>query len=165
MGFSHVYGPGDDEESKNVLRHAIKIVRTKIHCVKGFQLTSLAQGCTFWNTATIYGKDQHNEKLIGEVLREGDNRSKVIITTKWGLRPEGTDGKHAFGAACVSHCFADGRATCQAQPRSLRSASSSRNRTSEAIPTFGCCIVLTTRLILRKASRQWRKHVKQANAS
>lgn len=51
------------------------------------------QGCTFWNTATVYGEDQHNEKLIGQVLREDSNRSKVVITTKWGLSSKGPDGE------------------------------------------------------------------------
>lgn len=39
-----------------------------------------------WNSATIYGEEQHNEKLLGEVLREGDNRSMVTLVTKWGLK-------------------------------------------------------------------------------
>ncbi|KLO19313.1 Aldo/keto reductase [Schizopora paradoxa] len=65
MGLSNVYGPANDEESKEVLRHAIKI------------------GCTFWDTADIYGSG-HNEELIGAVLKEGDNRSKVFLATKFG---------------------------------------------------------------------------------
>ncbi|KAL8283308.1 hypothetical protein RQP46_005718 [Phenoliferia psychrophenolica] len=87
MGLSQSYGPADREASKDVLRHAIKI------------------GCTFWNTATVYGVDSHNEKLIGEVLREGDNRSKVIITTKWGLRRVGTDSEVVGTAAFAKECI------------------------------------------------------------
>ncbi|KAM0747634.1 Aldo/keto reductase [Meredithblackwellia eburnea MCA 4105] len=68
MGLSPSTGETDDEESKKVLRHAIEI------------------GCTFWNTAQVYGQDQHNEKLIGEVLKEGNNRQKVVIVTKWGYK-------------------------------------------------------------------------------
>lgn len=83
MGLSQVYGKADDEEAKKVLRHAIEI------------------GCTFWNTATIYGPNQANEKLLGQVLREGDNRSKIFLTTKWGLRPDGTDGSTAFAEQCM----------------------------------------------------------------
>ncbi|GAA5981557.1 hypothetical protein JCM11641_004096 [Rhodosporidiobolus odoratus] len=87
MGLSQGYGKANDEDSKKVLRKAIEI------------------GCTFWNTATIYGPNQHNEKLLGEVLREGDNRSKVTLTTKWGLRAiEGgmeTDGSAAFARECL----------------------------------------------------------------
>jgi len=65
MGLSNVYGPANDEESKEVLRHAIKI------------------GATFWDTADMYGAG-HNEELIGAVLKEGDNRSKVFLATKFG---------------------------------------------------------------------------------
>jgi len=65
MGLSNVYGPANDEESKEVLRHAIKI------------------GSTFWDTADIYGSG-HNEELIGAVFKEGDNRSKVFLATKFG---------------------------------------------------------------------------------
>jgi len=65
MGLSHIYGTANDEESKEVLRHAIKI------------------GQTFWDTADIYGNG-HNEELIGAVLKEGDNRSKVFLATKFG---------------------------------------------------------------------------------
>ncbi|KAM0752610.1 aldose reductase YakC [Meredithblackwellia eburnea MCA 4105] len=88
MGLSMAYGPADDEESKKTLRHAIDI------------------GCTFWNTATIYGDDQHNEKLIGQILREGNNREKVTIVTKWGLKKAedgsmGVDGSVAFGEHCL----------------------------------------------------------------
>ncbi|GAA5944666.1 uncharacterized protein JCM15063_000826 [Sporobolomyces koalae] len=68
MGLSAFYGPtGTDEEGKQVLRKAIEV------------------GCTFWNTADMYGQG-HNEKIIGEVLREGDNRSKVFLVTKFGNR-------------------------------------------------------------------------------
>jgi len=66
MGLSAFYGPtGTDEEGKDVLRSAIET------------------GCTFWNTADMYGMG-HNEKIIGEVLREGENRSKVFLVTKFG---------------------------------------------------------------------------------
>lgn len=40
-------------------------------------------GQTFWDTADIYGNG-HNEELIGSVLAEGDNRSKVFLCTKFG---------------------------------------------------------------------------------
>ncbi|GAA6008287.1 hypothetical protein JCM10207_000073 [Rhodosporidiobolus poonsookiae] len=93
MGLSQSYGVADDEESKKVLRHAIEI------------------GCTFWNTATIYGQDQHNEKLLGTVLREGDNRSKVTLVTKWGLKYEDgtmvTDGSPEFAKHCLEQSIAN----------------------------------------------------------
>ncbi|KAH8914990.1 Aldo/keto reductase, partial [Atractiella rhizophila] len=65
MGMSAYYGERDDERSKHVLRKAIEL------------------GCTFWDTAGIFGQG-HNEKLFGEVLAEGDNRSKVFLATKFG---------------------------------------------------------------------------------
>jgi len=65
MSLSSIYGTSNDEESKELLRHAIKI------------------GLTFWDTADIYGSG-HNEELIGSVLKEGDNRSKVFLCTKFG---------------------------------------------------------------------------------
>ncbi|KAK4704947.1 hypothetical protein P7C70_g1253, partial [Phenoliferia sp. Uapishka_3] len=46
MGLSAFYGPTDLEQSKKTLRKAIEI------------------GCTFWNTADMYGKGA-NEELIG----------------------------------------------------------------------------------------------------
>ncbi|GAA5986310.1 hypothetical protein JCM10908_003699 [Rhodotorula pacifica] len=67
MGMSFAYGTPNDEESKATLRKAIEI------------------GCTVWDTATIYGMG-HNEKIIGEVLREGDNRKKVFLIDKFGNR-------------------------------------------------------------------------------
>ncbi|GAA5821046.1 hypothetical protein JCM11251_001935 [Rhodosporidiobolus azoricus] len=89
MGMSQSYGETNDEESKKVLRKAVEI------------------GCTFWNTATIYGPEQHNEKLLGSVLKEGDNLSKVTVTTKWGLKMvDGeltTDGSPAFARECLEN--------------------------------------------------------------
>ncbi|BGO98014.1 Aldo/keto reductase [Rhodotorula toruloides ATCC 204091] len=87
MGLSQGYGKADDDTSRETLRHAIKI------------------GYNLWNTATVYGPDQHNEKLLGSVLREGDNRSKVIVTTKWGVKWDNgdlvTDGSPEFARQCI----------------------------------------------------------------
>jgi aryl-alcohol dehydrogenase-like predicted oxidoreductase len=46
MSLSGMYGPADDEESLKVLKKAVDI------------------GCTFWDSAVIYGFG-HNEKLLG----------------------------------------------------------------------------------------------------
>ncbi|TDL22792.1 oxidoreductase [Rickenella mellea] len=73
MGLSNVYGAANDEESKALLRHAIEI------------------GQTFWDTADIYGSG-HNEKLIGAVLAEGDNRKKVFLATKFSFEFDATTG-------------------------------------------------------------------------
>ncbi|GAA5990065.1 hypothetical protein JCM10908_005806 [Rhodotorula pacifica] len=49
--------------------------------------------------------NQHNEKLLGEVLREGNNRSKVTVATKWGLKYiDGQitpDGSPEFARHCI----------------------------------------------------------------
>ncbi|KIJ51828.1 hypothetical protein M422DRAFT_203068 [Sphaerobolus stellatus SS14] len=66
MSVSNAYGKAEDEQSKELLRHAIKL------------------GVTFWDSADIYGCG-HNEKLLGSVLAEGDNRSKVFLATKFGF--------------------------------------------------------------------------------
>ncbi|GAA5847730.1 hypothetical protein JCM9279_005003 [Rhodotorula babjevae] len=66
MGMSAFYGETDDEKSKETLRKAIEI------------------GCAIWDSARMYGQG-HNEQLIGDVLREGDNRKKVFLISKFGI--------------------------------------------------------------------------------
>lgn len=57
------------------------------------------------DSADVYGRG-HNEKIIGEVLREGDNRSKVFLITKFGVRwdlPQGVtiDGSPAYAKKAI----------------------------------------------------------------
>lgn len=66
MGFSQSYGPAVDSESHQTLAKAVEI------------------GCTFWDTAVVYGKG-HNEKLIGDFLRNSKARDKVFIASKCGF--------------------------------------------------------------------------------
>ena len=66
----HQFGDANDEESKAVLRKSIEL------------------GCSLWDTADMYGFANsfgHNEKLLGEVLAEGNIREKVFLVTKWGF--------------------------------------------------------------------------------
>ncbi|KAJ2959221.1 hypothetical protein NQZ79_g5316 [Umbelopsis isabellina] len=63
MGMSEFYGTSDDSENLKVLQHAIDI------------------GCTFWDTADMYGCGR-NEELIGKILPS--QRDKVFICTKFG---------------------------------------------------------------------------------
>jgi len=63
MGMSEFYGSSDEAENLKVLQHAIDI------------------GCTFWDTADMYGCG-HNEELIGKILKT--QRDKVFICTKFG---------------------------------------------------------------------------------
>ncbi|KAJ1666293.1 hypothetical protein IW140_006031 [Coemansia sp. RSA 1813] len=64
MGMSAIYGAVNDDESVNVLNHAIDI------------------GCTFWDTANVYGVG-HNERLLSRVLKE--RRNEVFLCTKFGV--------------------------------------------------------------------------------
>ncbi|KAJ2400704.1 hypothetical protein GGI23_001871 [Coemansia sp. RSA 2559] len=68
MGMSVFYGDDpNDDDSVNVLNHAIDI------------------GCTFWDTADIYGLG-HNERLLSRVLKE--RRNEVFLCTKFGVVPK-----------------------------------------------------------------------------
>jgi aryl-alcohol dehydrogenase-like predicted oxidoreductase len=64
MGMSEFYGPADEAENIKVLETAIK------------------KGCTFWDTADMYGVGK-NEELIAKVLKT--QRSNVFICTKFGI--------------------------------------------------------------------------------
>jgi aryl-alcohol dehydrogenase-like predicted oxidoreductase len=66
MGFSMGFGEADDNVSKETLAHALDI------------------GCTFWDSAVVYGKG-HNEVLLGEVIREKGCRDKVFVASKCGF--------------------------------------------------------------------------------
>lgn len=66
MGLSQSYGPADDNVSKVTLKKALDI------------------GCTFWDSAVVYGKG-HNEKLLGDFFKENNARDKVFIASKCGF--------------------------------------------------------------------------------
>ncbi|KAJ1726745.1 hypothetical protein LPJ72_006226, partial [Coemansia sp. Benny D160-2] len=95
MGMSLIFGSVDEEESVRVLNKAIDI------------------GCTFWDTADIYGLG-HNERLLSQVLKE--RRNKVFLCTKFGFtyrQPEpgkeshfmdfvdGVSGKPEYVRKCI----------------------------------------------------------------
>ncbi|KAJ2310812.1 hypothetical protein IWW54_002988 [Coemansia sp. RSA 2705] len=100
MGMSSMYGAVDDNHAIEVLNHSIDI------------------GCTFWDTANIYGAGQ-NERLLARVLKE--RRKDVFLCTKFGsiLRsPEpgfsgnftelitGVDGSPEYVRKCVDESLA-----------------------------------------------------------
>jgi len=67
MSFSQSYGPAKDSESKETLTKALEL------------------GCTFWDSAVVYGGG-HNETLLGEYFKEHPGtREKVFIASKCGI--------------------------------------------------------------------------------
>ncbi|PBC06448.1 aldo/keto reductase [Mesorhizobium sp. WSM3859] len=72
MGMSQSYGPADEQESIATLHRAIEL------------------GCTFLDTAEVYGPFV-NEELLGRALQ--GRRDQVTIATKFGFRI--VDGKQA----------------------------------------------------------------------
>lgn len=66
MSLSGSYGAANDEESLQLLQKALDL------------------GCTFWDTAIVYGFG-HNEALLGRFFRENPGaREKVFVGTKCG---------------------------------------------------------------------------------
>ncbi|TPJ73636.1 aldo/keto reductase [Mesorhizobium sp. B2-6-2] len=72
MGMSQAYGPADEAESIATIHRAIEL------------------GCTFLDTAEVYGPFV-NEELLGRALK--GRRDQVTIATKFGFRI--ADGKQA----------------------------------------------------------------------
>jgi aryl-alcohol dehydrogenase-like predicted oxidoreductase len=72
MGMSQSYGPADEAESIATVHRALDL------------------GCTFLDTAEVYGP-HHNEELLGRALK--GRRHEAIIATKFGFRI--VDGKRA----------------------------------------------------------------------
>lgn len=70
MGMSQSYGPADEAESIATLHRALEL------------------GCTFFDTAEVYGPF-NNELLLGRALK--GRRDEIIIATKFGFRFQ--DGK------------------------------------------------------------------------
>ncbi|HEX5727177.1 MAG TPA: aldo/keto reductase [Longimicrobiaceae bacterium] len=70
MGMSEFYGPGDEAESVATLHRALEL------------------GCTFLDTADMYGPFK-NEELLGRALR--GRRSEVTLATKFGIVRSATD--------------------------------------------------------------------------
>jgi len=68
MGMSQSYGPANEQDSIATIHRAI------------------AEGCTFFDTAEVYGPFT-NEELLGRALK--GRRDQVTIATKFGFRIEG----------------------------------------------------------------------------
>src|SRR6266487_5967208 len=67
MGMSQSYGPADETESIATIHRAIEL------------------GCTFLDTAEVYGP-YLNEELLGRALK--GRRDQVVLATKFGMRIE-----------------------------------------------------------------------------
>jgi aryl-alcohol dehydrogenase-like predicted oxidoreductase len=67
MGMSQSYGPADETESIATIHRAIEL------------------GCTFLDTAEVYG-NHANEELLGRALK--GRRDAVTLATKFGMRIE-----------------------------------------------------------------------------
>lgn len=91
MSLSSAYGPADDQESLQVLAKALEL------------------GCTFWDSAAVYGFG-HNEQLIGRFIKENpDARDKLFIASKCGW-----DVSLAWTAS--GHCFETRRSILKRRP-------------------------------------------------
>ncbi|KAL7422972.1 hypothetical protein Q5752_002270 [Cryptotrichosporon argae] len=90
MGFSQSFGPADDATSKATLKRALEL------------------GCTFWDTAVVYGKG-HNEALLGEFFSENPGaREKVFVASKCGFEClDGGDG-HVTNAPSHIEAYIEG---------------------------------------------------------
>lgn len=66
MGMSEFYGNSNDHDSKKLLESAID------------------RGVRLFDTADVYGYG-HNEKLLGDVLRNHPARSTILLATKGGI--------------------------------------------------------------------------------
>jgi aryl-alcohol dehydrogenase-like predicted oxidoreductase len=64
MGMSEFYGPGDEAESSATLHRALDL------------------GCTFLDTADMYGPYK-NEELVGRAIK--GRRDQVVLATKFGI--------------------------------------------------------------------------------
>src|SRR2546429_8308858 len=70
MGMSTSYGPADETESIATIHRAIEL------------------GCTFLDTAEVYGP-YTNEELLARALKElKGQRDRVVIATKFGFKIE-----------------------------------------------------------------------------
>ena len=77
MGLSHGYGPRTPHEDAGRLLHA-----------------ALDLGCTFFDTASIYGVG-HNETLVGEFL--APHRGRFVLASKCGLKATPSGGRGIDG--------------------------------------------------------------------
>ncbi|KAK7743953.1 hypothetical protein SLS62_010415 [Diatrype stigma] len=69
---------------------------------------ALDLGCTFWDTAVVYGKGE-NEKLLGEFIKKHNVRDKLFVASKCGFvvfTPERTEGESFSPGGAVTNSAA-----------------------------------------------------------
>ncbi len=71
MGMSEFYGPTDERENLDTLRHSLEL------------------GVSFWDTSDMYGPHT-NERLLGKILPQ--HRDEVVIATKFGITRDASGG-------------------------------------------------------------------------
>lgn len=88
MAFSHGYGKIPERQ------YSIDAIRA-----------AFDYGCTFFDTAEVYGAqlyyEGHNEEIVGEALK--DVRGKAVIATKFHFRPDEGGSGEALYAAIKGH--------------------------------------------------------------
>lgn len=93
MAFSHGYGQIPDRQ------YSIEAIRE-----------ACAHGCTFFDTAEVYGNvlyyEHHNEEIVGEALKEV--RDKVVIATKLHIHEE--EEQEDMYTVCKRHLLASMKA-------------------------------------------------------
>src|SRR4051812_48883223 len=105
MGMSAFYGTADESEAIRTIHRAIEL------------------GCTFLDTAEMYGPHK-NEELVGRALK--DRRDKVVLATKFGIRPDPTPEE-------------PNRRVIDGSPENVRrSVDGSRRRRGPALPLLSC---------------------------
>src|SRR5688572_27350464 len=95
MGMSEFYGPRDEREAIATIHHA------------------LDRGCTFLDTADMYGPHT-NEELVGRAIR--DRRDRVFLATKFGILREESGIRMIRGVSGKPDYV---RASCDASLRRL----------------------------------------------
>ena len=85
MNLSMGYGPADGVDAGALLNEALDL------------------GCTFLDTATMYGGGA-NEALIGRAV--GHRRDEIVLASKCGLSPAGIDGRPETLAAEIDRSLA-----------------------------------------------------------
>ncbi|KAF8156598.1 NADP-dependent oxidoreductase domain-containing protein [Crassisporium funariophilum] len=81
MGLSAFYGPIESDEDRFKVLDA-----------------ALDRGCTFWDTADIYGD---SEDLLGKWFKKSGKRDQIFLATKFGSTATGVNGKPEYVRSAV----------------------------------------------------------------